>query len=312
MNKTNSDPRAPEQVTSALGIWGLLTLALPPLFWAGNFIVARAARAEVPPFALSYGRWLIAGLVLLPFAWKAIRRDWPVYRRHWKRVVALAVPGVLAFNSLVYLGLQQTAATNGMLLNSTIPVLILILGAIFWRQPLNLGQIAGLAVSTFGVGVVILHGEWARLVALEVSRGDLIIFAAMVCWAIYTMGLRFFPAEVNRIGFLEVQIAVTLVLLLPFLIWEIASGHSPSWSAEAVGALIYVGIVPSILAYLLYMRGVAVAGPARAGMAIHLLPVYGAVLSSIFLGEHLQAYHALGFAAILAGILIAGRASQGR
>lgn len=294
----------------ALGFLGLLTLALPPLFWAGNFIVARATRAEVPPFALSYGRWLIAGLVLLPFAWRAIGRDWPVYRRHWKRVVALAVPGVMAFNALVYLGLQHTAATNGMLLNSTIPVLILVLGAVFWRQPLALGQIVGLAVSSFGVGVIILHGEWARLVALDVSQGDLIIFAAMVCWAIYTMGLRFFPAEVNRIGFLEVQIGVTLVLLLPFLLWEISSGRSPSWNAQAIGALIYVGLVPSVLAYLLYMRAVAVAGPARAGMAIHLLPVYGAILSSLFLGEELRPYHALGFAAILAGIVLAGRASR--
>ncbi|MDV7270015.1 DMT family transporter [Thioclava sp. A2] len=293
-----------------LGLLGVLTLALPPLFWAGNFIVARAARGEVPPVALSYGRWLIAFLCLLPFAIGPIRRDWPLYRAHWKRVALISVPGVLAFNSLVYLGLQYTAATNGMLLNSTIPVLILVLGALFWHQSLGAMQGIGLAVSTFGVAVVILHGEWARLVALEVSQGDLIIFAAMVCWAIYTMWLRFFPVALNRIGFLTAQIAVTLVLLLPFLLWEVASGRVPVWSPASFGALVYVGIVPSVLAYLLYMRGVAIAGPARAGLFIHLLPVYGAVLSTLFLGEALEAYHAVGFAAILGGILIASRASR--
>ncbi len=282
-------------------------LALPPLFWAGNFIVARAARGEWPPVALSFGRWTIALLALLPFAWPWLRRDAPLYRRYFWRIVALALPGVAGFNTLVYWGLQSSTATNGMLLNSTIPLLILVLGALFWGQRLTPRAVAGLVVSTLGVGVVILQGSLARAVALDFARGDLLIFAAMLAWAVYTMGLKAFPPEVNRIGLLAVQIALALPMLAPLLLFELAAGRAPVWTPGAVAALVYIGIVPSVLAYLFYTRAVELAGPARAGQFIHLLPVYGAVLSSLLLGEALRPYHALGFGLILSGIVLAGR-----
>lgn len=292
---------------AGIGPMALAALALPSLFWAGNFIVARAARGEVPPMALSYGRWLIAGLCLLPFALPHLRRDAPWYRANRLLLLGTAISGVTLFNTLVYLGLRYTDATNGMLLNSTIPVLILLIGAVFMGRPLRGGQVLGLAVSIIGVAVVILHGEWSRLVALEFSVGDLIIFGAMVCWAVYTLLLTRVPAAVNRLGLLTVQIGITLVVLLPFLIAEIAAGRVPTWSPAAIGALLYVGVVPSVLATLLYMKAVSLAGPALAGQSIHLLPIYGALLSTLFLGEQLRPYHAIGFALILTGIVIAGR-----
>lgn len=300
-----------ERITRRGVDWMLVAaLGLPTLFWAGNFIVARAARGEVPPFALAFARWGIAVLLLLPFAWAAIRRDGAWYRANWFTVFWIAVPGVTGFNTLVYLGLQYTTATNGMLLNSTIPVLILLLGALFWGRPISRWQGLGLAISTLGVACVILHGEPARLLRLEFSRGDLIIFVAMVCWAIYTLGLTLIPPQINRIGLLTVQAGITVVLLAPFLLWEIASGRVPSFSPGAVAAMAYVGIVPSVLATLLYMKSVTLAGPARTGQFIHLLPVYGAILSMIFLGEALQPYHAAGFALILGGIVLAGRKAR--
>jgi len=290
------------------GGWKLwAVLALPPLFWAGNFIVARASRGEWPPVALSFGRWTIALVALLPFAWPYVRQDWPLYRRYFWRILLLTLPGVAAFNSLVYWGLQTSTATNGMLLNSTIPLLIMALGALFWGQRLSLWAILGLVVSTLGVAVVILQGSWARAAALDFARGDLIIFAAMVAWALYTMGLKLFPPEVNRIGLLAVQIALALPILAPFLAWELSSGRVPVWTPGSIAALVYIGIVPSVLAYLFYTKAVEMAGPARAGQFIHLLPVYGAVLSALILHEPLHLYHAAGFGLILTGIVLAGR-----
>ncbi len=294
--------------TARLSPRSLVLLATPPLFWAGNFIVARAARGDIPPMALSLGRWVIALLVLLPFAWPHIRRDWRLMRAHWRRILALALPGVAGFNALVYLGLQTTTATNGMLLNSTIPALILGLGAVFWGQSLRPRQVLGLVVSTLGVALVILRGAPERLLALDVAQGDLVIFCAMVAWAVYTMGLKTFPAEINRIGLLAVQIVVALIVLTPLALWE-AQSVSPVWSVRALGALLFVGVVPSVLAYLLYMRAVALAGPALAGQFIHLIPVYGALLSSLLLGEALQPYHAAGFGLIVAGIWLASNAA---
>ncbi|ARP86765.1 DMT family transporter [Bordetella genomosp. 9] len=280
----------------------LAILALPPLFWAGNFVVGRAARGEIPPMALSFGRWAIAFLLLLPFSWGPMRRDLRRYWEHRWLLLRVSLVGVAAFNTLVYQGLHTTTAANGLLLNSVVPVLIVLFGAVFYGHRLRLLQGVGLAVSCVGVLTIIVHGEWARLMALQFSGGDLIVFTAMACWALYTLWIRGFPADINRLGLMGAQIFIAVCALLPLCAWEAASGLRPTWSTGSLLALLYVGVVPSVLAYLLYMQGVARAGAARAGLFIHLVPVYGAVLSVLFLGESLHAYHAVGIALILVGL----------
>lgn len=287
---------------------GLLLLIPPPLFWAGNFIVGRAMRGDVPPFTLSFWRWVIALACILPFAWGPMRRDRALYWAHRWRVARLALAGVVAFTSLVYVGLQWTAAANGLLLNSFIPILILLFGALFFGQRLVAAQVFGLALSFAGVLTIILHGEWARLAALDFSAGDLLVFAAMVCWAFYTLWLRGIPPEVDRIGLMGVQAGLGLLVLGPLSLAERGLGLLPNWSPETFTALAYLGVFPSVFAYLLYTIGVARVGAAKAGLFIHLIPVFGVALAVIFLRETLHLYHGIGIAAILGGIVCAVRA----
>lgn len=289
---------------------GLLLLVPPPLFWAGNFIVGRAMRGEVPPFTLSFWRWVIALACILPFAWKPMRRDWPLYRAHRWRIVRISLAGVVAFTSLVYVGLQWTAAANGLLLNSFIPILILLFGALFFGQKLVPAQVFGLALSFVGVLTIILHGEWARLLALDFSAGDLLVFAAMVCWAFYTLWLRGIPPEVDRIGLMAAQAGLGLLVLGPLCLIERGFGLAPNWSDGSLAALAYLGVFPSVFAYLLYNIGVAKVGAAKAGLFIHLFPVFGSVLAVAFLRESLHLYHAVGIAAILGGIACAVRPAK--
>ncbi len=286
---------------------GLLLLVPPPLFWAGNFIVGRAMRGEVPPFTLSFWRWAVALCCLLPFAWGAMRRDRALYWAHRWRVARITLAGVVAFTSLVYVGLQWTAAANGLLLNSFIPILILLFGALFFGQRLVPAQVFGLALSFAGVLTIVLHGEWARLLALDVSAGDLLVFAAMVCWAFYTLWLRGIPPEIDRLGLMGVQAGLGLLVLGPLCLAERAAGLVPSWSGESLAALAYLGVFPSVFAYLFYTLGVARVGAARAGLFIHLIPVFGVALAVAFLRETLHPYHGVGIAAILGGIACAVR-----
>ncbi|KKW69211.1 membrane protein [Lampropedia cohaerens] len=285
----------------------LLLLTLPPLFWAGNFIVGRAMRGVVPPVTLSFLRWAIALVLLLPFAWPALRRDWRQYWANRWRVLGVSIVGVAAFNTLVYTGLQTTTATNGILLNAFIPILIVLLGALFYRQPIGLLQVLGMAVSFAGVLTIITHGQWQRLAGLAFGSGDVIVFSAMVCWAVYTLWLRAIPAEIDRLGLLAVQMALALLVLAPLYAWEWAGGARVVWTWPSLAALLYVGIFPSVLAYLFYNWGVARAGAARAGLFIHLMPLFGALLSVLVLGERLHGYHAVGMAAILGGIMLSTR-----
>lgn len=291
------------------GLILLLILALPPLFWAGNFIVARAVHAQIPPVTLSLGRWLIALVCILPFAITALRRDYRVYWQYRWRLLAVSTVGVAAFNTLVYTGLHDTTATNGTLLNSCIPIFILLFGALFYQLALQGRQVLGLALSLCGVLTIIFHGEWSYLLKLKFSHGDLIILLAMVCWAFYTLWLRELPAQLSRIGLMAVQIMIAILLLLPLYFWERAVGPAPQWNSHTAWALAYVGVFPSVIAYTLYITGVARAGAAKAGLFIHLMPVFGTLLAMAFLGESFQLYHLLGIAAILCGLFISTRNS---
>jgi drug/metabolite transporter (DMT)-like permease len=290
---------------------GWLILIVPPLFWAGNFVVGRASRGDVPPMLLAFSRHFLALLCLLPFGWSRMKRD---IGRYWElrwQLFRVAFAGMVAFNLLVYIGLHSTTASNAQLMNSAIPVLIVLFGAVFLRQRLSAIQGAGLLLSCSGVLVIIAQGQLSNLVAMRFSSGDVIVFCAMVSFALFSVWLRSFPADMNRVGLLGAQLVIASVILLPLVIWEYATGTRASWSETSIAAMLYVGLFPSLLANLLYMLGIARVGPARAGLFIHLVPLYGAFMSTVLLGERLHFYHAVGMIAIVAG-LTCSRFGDGR
>lgn len=298
------DPRLRKRLFSP----ALLLIVLPPLFWAGNFVIGRAVHGTVPPMTLSLWRWVLAMFFILPFAWKSVRRDFPLYMANRWLIVRLSLAGVVAFNSLVYVGLHETTAANALLLNSFIPVLIALFGALFFRERLHGVQAGGLLISCAGVVIIISHGDWHTLAALSFSHGDLIVFCAMVSFAFYTLWLRSVPSKIDRLGLMAAQIAVAFIFLVPLWFTEYARGIVAVWDTPSLLALLYLGVFPSVLAYLLFNHGVARFGAAQAGLSIHLIPVFGAILAVLFLHESLHAYHAAGMAAILTGIWLAMKA----
>lgn len=288
-----------------------LIFLTPPLLWAGNVIVARAVRNDIAPISLAAGRWLIALSILLPFAWRAMRRDWPHYRTHARLIFATAITGMAAFNTLIYIGLHHTTSTNALLLNSCIPVLIILIGTVFYGQKLTLIQTSGLLLSLVGIVAIVLQGSWEKLIDLSINIGDLWVFAAVICWAWYTIWMKKMPTHLNRSGLMATQMLIGLMILLPialveqFLLSKPLSLNEKSWLALA-----YIGIFPSILAYFCYTAAIVRFGAARAGLSIHLMPVFGTLLGVAFLGEVPQLYHALGMAAIFTGIALCSKSHQ--
>ncbi|MCQ4143995.1 DMT family transporter [Vogesella sp. AC12] len=284
-----------------------LLLTLTALFWSGNFVLARAMHASVAPMTLSFARWSIALLLLLPFGAAPAWRQRALWLPYWRRLLALALLGVTGFNSLAYWGLQYTAATNAVLLNSFIPILIVLFGALFFGVAIARRQALAVAISFAGVLLVVAHGDWHRLAALDINRGDAVVFLAMVAWALYTLLLRGMPPALHRIGLLTLQVAIGLAGIAPLFAWELASGRHTPLNAATLATFAYVGTLPSVAAYYFYNLGVARVGAARAGMFIHLMPGFGALLSMLFLGEALQLYHLAGITLILAGVTLATR-----
>jgi drug/metabolite transporter (DMT)-like permease len=290
--------------------WRWVLLAVPPLWWAGNFVAGRAVRDAVPPMTLAFARHLLAFLVLLPFAWPGLRADAGTLWRHRGVIARTALAGMAGFNLLVYAALHTTTATNVLLLNAAIPVLIVLFGAMLGRGAPTRHQVAGMLLSCAGVLLIIGHGDPARIAQLRFARGDLLAFAAMGGFALYSLWLRDLPAGVGRIGVLAAQLGVAAAALLPFAAWEWGRGLHAHAGPAAIGAVLYVALGASLLAPLLYMAGVARVGAARAGLFLHLIPVFGALLAAGLLGEALHAYHALGIAVIAAGLAVANRPPQ--
>lgn len=278
-----------------------LLLTLSSLFWAGNWIVGRGFRAEVPPLALSFWRWSIAFLLVLPFAWPHLSRDWPKMRAHWGWLALMGLLGIAAYNTLAYLGLRYTTATNGLVLNSFIPIAIVALGWTFLGKRLSGIEALGIAASLLGVLTIVAHGDPAVLAALTPNVGDLWILVSVFVWASYTLMLPHRP-DIHPMSFLAAITFFGLVELVPAWLWETSEGHHVVVSLPSLLAIAYTGIFPAFLGFVCWNRGVAEVGPARAGLFIHLMPVFGIVLSAVFLGERPELYHALGIALIFFGI----------
>ena len=281
-----------------------LLLTLTAFFWSGNMVVGRAIRGDVPPFSLAFWRWLIALLLTLPLALPHLRRQWPQLKRGWRPLLALGMLGVGGFNTFAYIGLQYTSATNAVLLNSFIPVATIALSWAFLGKWLHGVEWLGVATSLAGVIVIVARGELATLAALSLNLGDLWLLAAVVVWALYTIGLRWRPADVDPMLMLAAFTVVGLVVLTPFYAWEIAQGRLIDVTPAALAGIAYTGTLPAFVGYVFYNRAVGEVGASKASLFIHLMPVFGTLLSAIFLGEIPQLYHYAGIALIFVGIYL--------
>lgn len=288
----------------------LLTLTV--LFWSGNWVIGRAVLSDgqIPPVALAWWRWAVAVALMMPFALPQIRRHWVSIWKHRGVIVLLAIVGMGFHNLLSYVGLQFTTAINGVMLNSAIPVMIILLGVLFFKQRVSAKQMLGVAVSLVGVLAILTKGHLEALAALKFNQGDLIVLASMVLWALYTQMLKWRPDGIPGLALLAVCGAIGLIGMTPVYAWEIASGKSIQWSWGVAAALLYVGLLPSFLGYVFWNRAVEEVGPSVAGLFVHLMPVFGSLLAWLFLGERLYWFHLAGIGFIFAGIYLTTRAAN--
>ena len=287
-------------------------LTLSPLFWAGNWIIGRGLHADIPPMAMTFFRWLFAIVILAPFAWRHVKRDWPILRTHWKFLVVLGAIGVGTHNSLAYLGLNYTTATNGVILNSFIPVMIVTMSWLFLREKLQPMQLVGVAISLAGVLTILSEGQLQTLLGFRLNIGDIFIILSMAMWSVYTIMLRWRPRGLNVISFLWVVGIIGNTCVLPLWLGEMALGHFIAWSWTNLAALLAVALCSSVLAYLFWNRGVEEVGANVAGLFVHLMPVFGIVLAWLFLNEELAPYHVMGIVLILSGIWLTSRYGRRR
>jgi len=286
------------------GVYALL--ALMPLFFASNVVIGRASAGLVEPWTLAFWRWAIAALILLPFAWSGIARNWSAFRAVWREILILGLLGMLVCGGLVYVSLHWTTATNAALLYTGSTLFIVLLDALYFRQPLTSVRIAGLAIGFLGVATIVLQGEPGRLLTLEFNPGDLGIAVCSFSWAIYSVMLK--AERLRALPTLPLFAAIALVgalTLVPPMAYEaVALGAVPT-GGRAWASILALAVIPSVLAYGIYQLCIKEVGPSITGVFLYLMPVYGVALAVLTLGESFLAFHAAGLVLVVGGVVLA-------
>jgi drug/metabolite transporter (DMT)-like permease len=302
-----SDPTAS---TTSPGNWvanqPYLLLCIAALGWAGNAVVGRLAAGHIPPVTLSFLRWSIACLIILPFAWKHLKRDWGVIRGQLGMMIFISATGISVFNTLQYWALEYTQALNTLLLQSALPLFVAVWSLILLGVRLRLTQAFGISLSLIGVLVILLHGDLSALTGVMFNKGDIIFTVGLVFFGLYSvMSLKRPP--IHGLSFAAFTFGCGSACLIPFLIWEAISRPVMELNTANLLSLFYVAVFPSTVAYLCFNRSVQLIGANRAAPFFHMVPVFGTVMSIIFLGERPQLFHVVGFALVLTGVFVASR-----
>lgn len=272
--------------------------------WGSNGVVSRALMTTIPPLVMASARWAVVFVVLLPLVWPERRAIMRSLRGDWVLLLVLSLLGSAPQSALVYSGLAESTAIHLGLLNSTIPVLIILISwGWYARRPSRLEGI-GLAISLVGVLLILAHGDLRSLIHLQFNHGDLLMLAAVAVWAIYTLRLKDRPQTLSLPAFVFVLSLIGELLTLPFAAFQWAQAGGVHLGAREWLGLLYVGAVATLVSALLFSYGVERVGAVRAGILIHLMAVFSSLFAALFIGERLYLYHAAGFVLVAGGAIL--------
>jgi len=285
-----------------------LLLILTTLFWSGNFIVGKAASIyEIPPFSLNFYRWLFAGVILLPFTLKEILQKKNYIFENIGFFIILGISSITIFNSAVYYSLYYMQVISGVLMISTIPVWIMFISSILGIEKTNKFQIVGVILSLLGVLFIITKSDLNLIKNLDFNKGDLIMALGMFAWALYSALLKKKTYEISQITLLEVVIIIGLLFLVPIYILEMKLGNQLIINKPFILTLSYVVLFPGLASFFFWIKGISIIGANRAGVFLHLMPIFGSLMAIILFNEKFMFYHLLGAIFIIAGITLSNK-----
>ena len=283
-------------------------LILTTIFWSGNFIVGKAASLyQIPPFSLNFYRWFFAGLILFPFTFKELINKKNYIFKNIGFFIILGISSITIFNSIVYYSLYYTQVISGVLMISTIPVWIIFIASILNIEKTNAFQIIGVGLSLIGVICIITKADLNLIKNLDFNKGDLSMIVAMFAWAVYSALLKKKKYEISQLALLQVVIILGLIFLIPIYFIEMNLGHLIVLGLPFYLTLSYVVIFPGLLAFFFWIKGISIIGANRAGVFLHLMPIFGAIMAMIIFDEKFMYYHLLGAIFILSGITLSNK-----
>ena len=283
-------------------------LILATLFWSGNFIVGKAASLfEIPPFTLNFYRWTFAWLILAPFTLKEIFKKKSYILNNIKLILILGITSITVFNSIVYYSLNFTQVISGVLMISTIPVMIIFFCWVFKIEKTNFYQILGVLFSLMGVVVIVTNADVNKLLNLNFNKGDLWMVVAMLSWAMYSALLRKKKFKLSQISLLQTIISAGLILLLPAYLIEMALGYRVNIHLPFILTLTYVVLFPGLASFFFWIKGISIIGSNRSGIFLHLMPIFSTIMAMLIFKEKFMIFHLIGAILIITGIILSSK-----
>ena len=283
-------------------------LVLTTIFWSGNFIVGKAASIyQIPPFSLNFYRWFFAGLILLPFTYKEILNKKKYIIENISIFIILGITSITIFNSIVYYSLYYTQVISGILMISTIPVWIIFISTFLNIEKTNIFQIFGVVLSLIGVIFIVTKADVNLIKNLNFNKGDLSMVVAMFSWAIYSALLKRKNFKISQISLLEVVIICGLIFLIPVYLIELYLGNKIILGKPFYLTLTYVVIFPGLASFFFWIKGISIIGANRAGVFLHLMPIFGAIMAIVIFDEKFMNYHIFGALFIIVGITLSNK-----
>lgn len=285
-----------------------LLLIVATILWGGNFVIGRAVADDISPFSLAFFRWILALIVFFPIAWPALKRDWSTIRQHVGVVLVISLTGVASFNTLVYIALHYTSAINASLMNSTTPIVIFLLSFLFIQEKLTKRQWLGALISFVGVLFIISRGSLALITSFSFNTGDLLMVVAVLSWGTYSLLVKQFSDRLPQDSTFLLSIMIGIVMLAPFFLYEwMTTPVAVEWSFKTVGAIFYIGVLASIVAFLSWNSGVVKLGASRAGVFLNFIPLFATIFAIIFIGETIQLSQIFGALFVISGVYLASK-----
>ena len=286
-------------------VLAIILLIASSFFWSGNFFSGKIAfLSDLAPFKLSFFRWILALLILLPFTYAQIIRDLEYYKKNILLMTIISILGVTIFNSFTYISLQTTMVINSTLMASVAPVMMIGFSWLIFRTKTTTLQFTGIVLSLLGAFAIVLKGNLNNLYNLYFTAGDLWMLAAVVSWCLYSVLLKKIDSKTSQLANLEVMIIIGVIFIIPFYIMEsFNSTYLPSTGLD-IAIICYVAVFASIVAFFSWNKGVSIIGPNRASLFLHLIPVFSAIWAISFLNEKFAFFHVIGVLFILSGIIL--------
>ena len=286
-------------------VLAIILLIASSFFWSGNFFSGKIAfLSDLSPFKLSFFRWILALLILLPFTYAQIIRDLEYYKKNILLMTIISILGVTIFNSFTYISLQTTMVINSTLMASVAPVMMIGFSWLIFRTKTTTLQFTGIVLSLLGAFAIVLKGDLNNLYNLYFTAGDLWMLGAVVSWCLYSVLLKKIDSKTSQLANLEVMIIIGVIFIIPFYIMEsFNSTYLPSTGLD-LAIIGYVAVFASIVAFFSWNKGVSIIGPNRASLFLHLIPVFSAIWAISFLNEKFAFFHVIGVLFILSGIIL--------